>query len=386
MEVPDPRSKLARRFFFVGLLVTTVLFLYLIRLFLLPILLAAVFATLFFPLYQRTVRMFRNRRALASAACCFLLLLGLLLPIYAVAALATGEVLDLYEKGGGLVRGLMQPDGKSSIFLHDLQQTEWFQALRLDHIDWQEQARDAAQGTGQALVNVLSRTSRSTLQGLITAAITVFTMFYFFLDGERMVARLKYLSPLSERHENAIILRFAQVARATVSGTVIIALIQGTLGALVLAVCGIHAPVLWGVVMVLLAFIPLIGVKLVLMPAALIELFTGEVWQGVFILVMSFAVILNVDNVLRPRLVGQRAHMHDLVIFFSTLGGLATFGVTGIIVGPVIAAFFVALLDIYAEAFHHELGARPASSTEIIDAAEMAAPADLPRATSGHAL
>ena len=108
--------------------------------------------------------------------------------------------------------------------------------------------------------------------------------------------------------------------------------------------------------MVLLAFIPLIGVKLILLPAALIELLGGEIWQGLSILPASFLVILNVDNFLRPRLVGHRAGMHDLLVFFSTLGGLATFGVAGIIVGPVIAAFFVALVDIYAEAFHHELG------------------------------
>jgi len=96
-------------------------------------------------------------------------------------------------------------------------------------------------------------------------------------------------------------------------------------------------------------------VKLVLLPAGIFQLLTGEVWQGVVILVTSFVVILNVDNLLRPRLVGQRAHMHDLLIFFSTLGGLATFGITGIVVGPVIAAFFVALVDIYAEEFRHEL-------------------------------
>ena len=120
--------------------------------------------------------------------------------------------------------GLLQPN---AAFLADLQKTEWFQRLHLDRIDWQEHARDAAQGTGQAVFSMLTSTSRGTLQGLITAAVTFFTMFYFFLDGEKMVARLKYLSPLSARHENAIIQRFAKVARATVSGTVIIALIQG---------------------------------------------------------------------------------------------------------------------------------------------------------------
>lgn len=354
MKVGEDRSRLARRFFFTGLLLTTALFVYLVRAFLLPVLLAAVFTTLFFPLYRRLVQLVRGRRPLASALCCFLLLLGLLLPIYAVAALAANEVLDLYDKSGAILRGFLQPNAG---FLYDVQQTEWFQRLHLDRVDWQEQIREAVQGASQGAVALLTRTSRSTVQGLITAAVTFFTMFYFFLDGERIVTRLKYLSPLSERHEDAIIERFAMVARATVSGTFIIAVLQGLLGTLLLWACGVHAPVLWGVVMVLLAFIPLIGVKLVLLPAAVFELLTGEIWQGVVILVVSFVVILNVDNLLRPRLVGQRAQLHDLLIFFSTLGGLATFGVPGIVVGPVIAAFFVAMLDIYAEEFRHELRA-----------------------------
>jgi len=356
MPPSDDRSKLARRFFFAGLLLTSALFLYLIRAFLLPILLAAVFTTLAFPLFQKLARLFRGRRALASAACCLLLLLGLLLPIYAVAALAASEVLDLYDKGGTMLSGLLHPTaGPSTGFLHDLHEAEWYQRLQLDRIDWQKHATEAVQNGGEAAVGFLTRTSRSTLQGAITIAVTFFTMFYFFLDGERLVQRLKYLSPLSQRHEDAIIQRFVLVTRATVTGSFIIALIQGTLGAAVLWICGVHAPILWGVVMVLLAFIPLIGVKLVLLPTAAVELLSGEIWQGIVILAASFIVILNVDNVLRPRLVGQRAHMHDLLVFFSTLGGLATFGIPGIIVGPVIAAFFVALVDIYAEAFHHEL-------------------------------
>jgi predicted PurR-regulated permease PerM len=354
VQAGDDRSKLARRFFFAGLLLTGALFLYLVRAFLLAVLLAAVFTTLFFPLYERLVRWFRGKRVIASAVACTLLLIGLLLPIYVVTAMAANEVLDLYDKSGAFLNGVLQPGGG---FLQDLQRAEWFQRLHLDRIDWQAQVNEAVQSASQTGVDLLTRTSRSTLQGLITGAITLFTMFYFFLDGQRIVQRLKYLSPLSERHEDAIIERFAMVARATVSGGFIIALIQGTLGAVVLWICGVHAPVLWGVVMVLLAFIPLVGVKLVLLPAGVIALLNGEIWQGIFILAASFLVILNVDNLLRPRLVGQRAQMHDLLVFFSTLGGLATFGVTGIVVGPVIAAFFVAMVEIYSEEFRHELRA-----------------------------
>src|SRR5204863_8624135 len=115
MQVADDRSRLARRFFFAGLLLTTALFVYLVRAFVLPVLLAAVFTTLFFPLFERVSRLTRGRRGLASPLCCFLLLLGLLLPAYAVPALAGNEVLDLYEKSGSVLQSILKPDAG---FLH----------------------------------------------------------------------------------------------------------------------------------------------------------------------------------------------------------------------------------------------------------------------------
>src|SRR6187200_514157 len=124
MQGADDRSQLSSRFFFAGLLLTTALFVYLVRAFVLPVLLAAVFTTLFFPLFVRLSRLLRGRRGLASALCCFLLLLGLLLPVYGVAALVANEVVDLYEKSGSILQSVLKPD---TGFIHDLQQTEWFQ-------------------------------------------------------------------------------------------------------------------------------------------------------------------------------------------------------------------------------------------------------------------
>src|SRR4030095_12592575 len=121
-------------------------------------------------------------------------------------------------------------------------------------------------------------------------------------------------------YKNAIIARFTAVSRATVKGTLLIALVQGTLSGITLWIFGVGSPFLWGVVATLLSIIPLVGAWLVLYPAAFLQILTGHLWQGVRILIVPILVIVNVDNLMRPRLVGQETGMHDLMVFFSTLG------------------------------------------------------------------
>jgi predicted PurR-regulated permease PerM len=139
-------------------------------------------------------------------------------------------------------------------------------------------------------------------------------------------------------------------------GTVVIGVTQGTLGALLLLFCGIKSWLMWGFVMIILAIIPLLGAWVVLIPTGIFQIILGNVAPGIVILAVSLLGISSIDNLIRPRLVGQGAKLHDLVIFFSSLGGIAVFGIMGFIVGPVIAALFVAVLDIYSKEFEQHLG------------------------------
>lgn len=343
----EEKRNLGRRFLAALLLVTAALFLYMIRAFLVPILLAAVFSTLLYPLYRRLTRAFGGRSTLAALLCLLIFLVGLLVPLYAVAGLVVREGVAFYQAGEW--RTWIESD--SPRFLRELQAQPFWSELGLDRINLAELGRNTADNAGEVAANVLNNASRGTLRALINIFITLFAMFYFFVDGESITRRLRYLSPLSDEHDSAIIQRFASVARASIRGTVVICLIQGVLGALTLWIFGVPNALLWGAVMLVLAFVPLIGVKLVLVPAGIFQIATGNVGQGIAILVVSFVVILNVDNLLRPRLVGKDAGMHDLMIFVSTLGGFALFGATGFIVGPVIAAFLMALLEIYSREY-----------------------------------
>ena len=152
-----------------------------------------------------------------------------------------------------------------------------------------------------------------------------------------------------------IIARFLLISRATVTGTLILGLVEGTLGAITLLVFGVKAWLLWGFVMIILATMPFIGTWIVLVPAGIIQMFMGNTWQGLIMILMGLIVIANIDNLLRPQLVGRGAKLHDLIIFFSSLGGIILFGVMGFIVGPVIAALFIAVLDIYEMEFEKQL-------------------------------
>ncbi|HEY4597616.1 MAG TPA: AI-2E family transporter [Thermoanaerobaculia bacterium] len=348
----DP--KLSRYFFIALLLGTAVVFFRMLRIFFVPVLLAAVFATLFYPMYLWLLRVFRGRKTLAAFSCCLALLLLLVVPLYLVADLVTHEAIDFYKSTqahlGDISQQIQGPLGR----LRDLPLVH---DLRLDQIDWRATLQDVATSAGSLAATVINKTSRGTIEVIVLLFITLFTMFYFFRDGRDLLRRVRALIPLDREHQKAIAIRFSTVARATVKGTLVIALVQGTLSGLTLWAFGVHSPILWGVVATFLAVLPMIGSWLVLYPAAIYQILTGHLWQGIGILLMTVIVIVNIDNVMRPRLVGHETGMHDLMVFFSTLGGIAMFGPMGFIVGPLVAALFLALLDIYSAEF---LGRHPA--------------------------
>jgi predicted PurR-regulated permease PerM len=227
--------------------------------------------------------------------------------------------------------------------------------LRKGNIDLENLFQEAVSTINRFGAWAIDKTSRSVAQLVFNVFILFFTLFYFFMDGERLIAKLRFLSPLRNEYEEMIIDRFLLVSRAVIRGTVLVAFVQALLGAIALLAFGISTWIMWGFVMFLLALIPLCGTWLVLIPAAIIQIAVGRTIQGLGLLAVSVIVISNIDNLIRPRLVGSAAKMHDLVIFFSILGGLSTFGPLGFIVGPVLAAFFITLVEMYGIEFRMQL-------------------------------
>jgi predicted PurR-regulated permease PerM len=154
---------------------------------------------------------------------------------------------------------------------------------------------------------------------------------------------------LDPEQQRELFRRFAAVIRATVKGNLVVAIAQGALGGLAFWFLGVHAPVLWAVVMAFLSLLPAVGSALVWLPVALYFIATGAVWKGIGLIVYGVVVIGLVDNVLRPLLVGKDTRMPDYIVLIATLGGMAIFGINGFVIGPVIAAMFISVWDIFSQ-------------------------------------
>jgi predicted PurR-regulated permease PerM len=329
------------------ILVAAVLFVLvpMLKIFLTPLLLACTFASLFYPFYSILLKFFRGNRVIAAFSCCVALVLGFVVPVYFLGYLVTHQLFTLYQSIEPTVQAFVH--GEDTGFLAHFKGNLLLVWLNQLDINWQSTMLDTFKTAGEAVAKMVNKTSLGALEIIVGLFVTLFIMFYLFMDGERIVKKFRRLLPMRTAYQDMIITRFLLVSRATVKGTLVIAIVQGTLGAIILLVFGVKTWLLWGVVMIALGLIPMMGTWLVLLPVGVIQMATGHVWQGIVILALNFGVVSTIDNILRPRMVGQSARMHDLLIFFSTIGGLTMFGPIGVITGPVIMAFFVSITEIY---------------------------------------
>ena len=202
---------------------------------------------------------------------------------------------------------------------------------------------------GQFLAGQALTIGQSTADFFISFFVMLYLLFFLLRDGDELVVQIRRAIPLSPAQQRALFTKFTATVRATVKGDIVVAIMQGALGGLIFWLLGIRGPILWGAVMAVLSLLPVVGSGLVWLPVAVYLLLTGSIWQGVVLLTYGALVISLVDNVLRPVLIGQDIKMPSYVVLISTLGGIAVFGVNGFVIGPVVAAMFIATWDIFAE-------------------------------------
>ncbi len=340
-------------FFFILLIVVTFFAFKMFAPFLSAIFIAAAIATLLRRVYMWIYHKTGKRAVLSSVLACFLALFVIILPIIGVVSLVANEAIQAVERT--MVDGSTEQQFAFKVLskVEDLGITQTL-VVNPKEILANDDIRSTLQSVGQGTITIIQKTSKGVLDSIIWIFVMFFSLFYFFIDGKRIVDRMMHLSPLPNRHEQILVDRFVSMTRATFKGTVLIGLIQGALGGLAVLIVGVPSPIIWTVVMIILSIIPAIGVALVLIPMAIILLLSGSIWQGVFLLVVTL-IISNVDNFLRPKMVGKDTQMHTLLIFFATLGGLMVFGIIGFVVGPIIMALFIALWEIYAREFKVQL-------------------------------
>jgi predicted PurR-regulated permease PerM len=210
---------------------------------------------------------------------------------------------------------------------------------------------ELAGSLGSSAVNLVTGAARQAAEALLLLFVALYAMFFFLKDGRVVLDRMLYYLPLPAADEQRLVARFVSVARATIKGTLVIGALQGALGGLGFWVAGIDGTVLWATVMAVLSVIPGLGHALVWFPVVVYLGASGQWGACIGLLVWCAGVVGSVDNFLRPWLVGKDTELPDLLILVSTLGGLTLFGAVGLILGPIIAALFVTVWDLYGVAF-----------------------------------
>ncbi len=308
----------------------------------------AVLAVVFMPLNKRLLARLGPRPTLAALITLLLILVIVVLPLSMLTSSLLregGAVLDQVRSGElSFSRWFNQIIGALPGWL-----TSWLDRFGLlDIHEVESKVRDAIVRGGQQLAVGAVSFGQNTLDFMIGLGVALYLAFFLLRDGVGLVDRVRRAIPLADSYKRRLGLKFSTVIRATVKGNVLVAVAQGALGGLAFWVLDIRAPLFWAVVMAFLSLLPAVGAGLVWVPVAIYLLLSGSLAHGIGLVAYGVLVIGMVDNVLRPLLVGKDTKMPDYVVLISTIGGMSVFGITGFVIGPAIAAMFIAVWDLFA--------------------------------------
>jgi predicted PurR-regulated permease PerM len=324
------------------------MFFWVIQPFLLSIFVAALFAALFTPLYRWFLRHVGERRALASILTLITVLCFVFVPLFFVFGAVLSQALEVAQSARPWVQEQLMQPGAITARLQALPFYEQIVPYREMALDWIGNLTSVLSKFAADSVKDITLGSFSALLSFI---IILYTLFFFLMDGDRLLYYLLYYLPLDDEDEKKLLVRFNSVTKATLKGTAVIGILQGILAGAALHVAGIPSALFWAVAMMFLSVVPGIGTALVWGPAVIYLLVSGEYLTAVILAVYCALVVGSIDNILRPKLVGSDTRLHELMIFFSTLGGLMVFGFMGFVIGPIIAALFVTVWELYGHEF-----------------------------------
>ena len=309
---------------------------------------AAVLAIVFAPAYRRLLSSMRQKRTLAALTAVLIILMMVILPLTLIGAMLVQEGFSVYER---IQSGDLNPAKYFQQVFAALPQwlTDLLDRFGLTDLGLMQERRSSGFMKGsQFLAAQALSIGQNTFEFIVNLFIVLYLLFFFLRDGDYLSRQIRNAIPLRAEQQRDLFTKFTTVIRATVKGNIVVALVQGALGGLIFWFLGVRAPVLWAVLMAFLSLLPAVGAGLVWLPVAIYFLVTGAVWQGVVLIAFGVLVIGLVDNVLRPVLVGKDTKMPDYVVLIATLGGMAIFGLNGFVIGPVIAAMFMAVWDLFS--------------------------------------
>lgn len=344
------QDTLAQGSFLLCLLLVTLLFGWILQPFASAILWAGVTAILFHPLQRRWAPRFGDRRNLLALTVLLLCTVIVILPLLLLIVTLAQEGASIYQKvqSGeidlvGFIESRSQLPAPVEHLMHRF-------GLELSGV--KSMLKDASLQASSYLATQALNIGQNTAQFFVAFALMLYLTFFFLRDGAFLVRLLVRALPLGDEREIVLLRKISIVVGATVRGNFVVALVQGALGGLIFWILGIEAPLLWGTTMVFSSLIPSVGAALIWAPVAGYLLITGEVWSGIVLIAFGAGVIGLVDNLLRPLLVGRDIRMPDYLVLLSTLGGISIFGLNGFVLGPLVAALFLAFWELFVREFH----------------------------------
>jgi len=342
----DPK-KVQQVVFFAILGLVTLLFLYLLKPFFTPLFWAAVFASIFRPLYRRIEgKLKRPNRSAALTLIAIVLII--IIPAFVIGSLLVSESIQIYNS---VSKDTSAIETKVREVIGRFADNPYLKKIPFDQSFIIEKFSDGAKSVANYLFVHLTNLTQNTIIFLVQFGVMFYALFFFFRDAERILASIMQMSPLDEAKTKILYKEFTMTARATLKATIVLGGLQGISGGVIFFLTGIEGSMVWGLLMTVLAILPGIGCSIIWAPAGLIMLLSNHLWEGIAILTFGVLVIGLADNLLRPVIIGTDVAMHPLLIFLSTLGGLIVFGLSGFVIGPIVAALFLSIGEMYDRFF-----------------------------------
>ncbi|PCM43814.1 AI-2E family transporter [Marinobacter sp. ANT_B65] len=345
-------EKLETRTFLAMLVGVSLAFVFLMKPFVGPIFWAIAIALIFYPFQVFLVSRLGERpnvNALITLTVCMLIVV---IPVLVLVTSLVAEGLGIYQQiQDGEIRPGEYIDQVNNSFPAIQSLLAQFD---INFSEIRDRVVNLFVGGSQFLAKQALGVGQNTFQFFLGLALMVYLAFFLLRDGSKLVDLLIRALPLGDERERLLFAKFAEVTRATVKGNLLIAIIQGALGGIIFWVLGIGGALLWGVVMAMFSLLPAVGAALVWVPAAIYLAAVGDVVQAVVLTIFGVVVIGLADNILRPILVGRDTKLPDYIVLLSTLGGIAMFGINGFVMGPLVAALFMAFWGIFIREFSEE--------------------------------
>ncbi len=333
-------------------LIISAIFLSMIQQFLMPLFMAGLFSAMLSPTHRWLAEKLGDRPQIASILTVIAMVLLVLAPLSVLIGVVVGQAINVAQSVTPFVQTLINEPTVLNRYIEKIPYLDQLLPYRDVLI---EKAGQLVGTVSSFLIDGLSSVANLTITAIFGTIVMLYVMFYFLFMGDVLLGKILYFLPLRDADEQLLLHRFTSVARATIKGTLIIGLLQGSICGVAFALAGIKGSVFWGTVMAAASIIPALGTALVWVPALIILLLIGDFSGALILALLCGAVAGNLDNLVRPRLVGKDTEMHDLFVLFGTLGGITMFGILGIIIGPIIAALFITIWEIYGTVFRDYL-------------------------------